>query len=146
MSQKTRYWLVVAVAVLLSAGGIGIAAVASSPADGGRGGAVAVAFSFFMLFVRRDYGARLLRAIIDDIPKLREHINALRGGKEPGPPFADGLDELKRNVEAIIVRLDNEASGQRNQNLALAVASIIGTITWGFGDWGAQWIHKLLVS
>ena len=63
MSQRLRYGLVVLASILLSVGGILIGAFVTQPADGGRGGAIAVALAFFVLFVRRDYGARVYAAI-----------------------------------------------------------------------------------
>lgn len=146
LSQKKRYVIFVIAAIALSAAGIVIAAFNSSPADGGRGGALAVAFSFLVLFVRRNYGARVYQAIIEDIPKLREQINALRENKQLESAHDDGLNELKRQITAIVSRLDTEASGQSVQNIALAVASVVGTIAWGFGDWIAQWINWFLVA
>lgn len=143
VSQQGLYRLVVLVSIVLSVGGIVIAACLTEPSDGGRGGAIAVAVAFFVLFVRRPYGARVYQALTKDLPKLREEIKNLREGKDrASTSVPDKLDDLKRQVTSIVSRLDVEADGQRNQNIALAWASCIGTLAWGFGDMIAKWLSR----
>jgi hypothetical protein len=136
--QNTRYVLVVITSIVLSVGGILIAAHRRDPSRGGQGGAVAVAFSFFVLFIRRDYGTRVYTAITKDLPNLRAQIKNLRDGNDPAAANSDGVAEVKRQITAIVARLETEAKGQKRQNIALALATVIGTIAWGFGDLGAQ--------
>ncbi|HEV2962129.1 MAG TPA: hypothetical protein VG649_09920 [Candidatus Angelobacter sp.] len=138
MSQRTRYGLVVLIAVVLSVAGVLIGAFVTDPADGGRGGAVAVALAFIVLFVRRDYGSRVYDALTKDIPALRQQIRNLREGKADVPKDGENLAEIKKQVTAIVSRLDTESDGQKDQNRALAWASCIGTIAWGFGDLAAK--------
>ncbi len=140
ISQVTRYTLVVVVSTLLSAGGIAIAVYRGDPSSGGRGGAIAVAVAFFVLFIRRDYGARVYAAITKDIPKLRAQIASLSKGSEPAAANRDGVLETERQITGIVARLATEAKGQKAQNIALALASIIGTLSWGFGDLVAQYL------
>jgi hypothetical protein len=138
ISQTTRYVLVVLASGVLSGVGIAIAVYRGDPSDGGRGGAIAVAFAFFVLFIRRDYGARVYAAVTRDIPNLRAQIDSLKDGSDPAILNNDGVPEIKRQITGIVARLETEAKGQRSQNIALALASIIGTISWGFGDLMAQ--------
>jgi hypothetical protein len=131
-------------AVLLSLGGILIGAFVTEPADGGRGGAIAVALAFLVLFVRRGYGARVYEAIARDLPAMREEVSKLRQGTAPATANAEDLAQVKRQVTAIVSRIDTEADGQKIQNRALAWASCIGTIAWGFGDMLAKWLSKVI--
>src|SRR5437870_4005109 len=122
MSQQTRYALVVWGAVALSAAGVVIGAFVTQPTDGGRGGAIAVALAFLVLFVRRDYGSRVYAAITKDVPALRDEINALRQGHAQAAPAAEDVAGIKRQVAAVVSRLDTESDGQKIQNRALAWA------------------------
>lgn len=144
MSQRWRYRIVVLSAILLSLGGILIGAFVTEPADGGRGGAVAVALAFLVLFVRRGYGARVYEAIAKDLPALREEVSKLRQGAAPVAANAEDLAQVRRQVTAIVSRIDTEADGQQIQNRALAWASCIGTIAWGFGDVLAKWLSRVI--
>jgi hypothetical protein len=130
--------------VFLSLGGILIGAFVTEPADGGRGGAIAVALAFLVLFVRRGYGARVYEAIARDLPAMREEVSKLRQGTAPATANAEDLAQVKRQVTAIVSRIDTEADGQKIQNRALAWASCIGTIAWGFGDMLAKWLSKVI--
>ena len=142
MSQNARYGLVVSVSIVLSAGGILLAAH-GDPSDGGRGGALAVALAFFVLFIRRNYGARVYEALTVELPSLKGQIAKLRAGGDPSAANSEGVDALKRQVTAIVARLETEAKGQRGQNIVLAAASIIGTLAWGFGDVIAKWLKAV---
>lgn len=144
MSQRWRYRIVVLGAIVLSLGGILIGAFVTEPADGGRGGAVAVALAFLVLFVRRGYGARVYEAIAKDLPAMREEVRKLRQGTAPTAANAEDLAQVKRQVTAIVSRIDTEADGQKIQNRALAWASCIGTIAWGFGDMLAKWLSRVI--
>jgi len=144
MSQQSRYGIVIAASILLSLGGIAVAAWWTTPEDGGRGGALAVALAFLVLFVRRNYGARVYDALTKDIPKLKEQIANLRQGKEPISEKEDP-HEMSRQLIAVVSRLDTEADGQNRQNYALAWASCIGTLAWGFGDIAARYLHSITV-
>jgi hypothetical protein len=143
MSQRSRYGAVIIGAVLLSLGGIAIGAWVTKPADGGRGGAIAVALAFLILFVRRDYGGRVYNAILKDFPDLKEQIASLREGKAPAPVVEGDAVKLNRRLIAIVSSLNTEADGQKRQNRALAWASCVGTVAWGFGDIAAAWLRHL---
>src|SRR5207237_343631 len=98
---------------------------------------------FLVLFVRRDYGSRVYAAITKDVPALRDEINALRQGQAQAAPAAEDVAGIKRQVAAVVSRLDTESDGQKIQNRALAWASCIGTVAWGFGDVAAAWLKAL---
>ena len=142
MSQRTRYGVVVLAAIVFSLTGIYVGAFVTDPSDGGPGGALAVALAFLVLFVRKDYGSRVYDALTKDIPALRQQISNLREGKTVTPKEAD-LGQIKTQVTAVVNRLDTESDGQKIQNRALAWASCIGTIAWGFGDIAAKWLRCL---
>jgi hypothetical protein len=143
MSQEFRYNSVVVASIALSLGGVAVGAWVTKPDDGGRGGAIAVALAFLILFVRRNYGARVYDALTKDIPSLRDQIISLRQGKEPLAKDMGDTGELRRQLIAMVSRLDIEADGQNRQNRALAWASCIGTIAWGFGDIFARHLQNI---
>lgn len=121
LSQKCRYWLVIGISTLLSIGGI-VASVIFK-IDGGLGGALAVAFSFYVLFLRMNFGHRTF-ATLEERAKTR--------GEET-------LESLTGKLNALIARINVEEDGQSVQNQALALASCIGTLAWGFGNIIASW-------
>lgn len=145
MSQQVRYGAIILASIILSLGGIAIGAWWAKPEDGGRGGAVAVAMAFFILFVRRNYGARVYDALTKDIPKLREQIASSRQGKKLEPETGD-VDEIRGQLTTLVSRLDTESDGQNRQNRALAWASCIGTLAWGFGDLLARYFQHITAS
>jgi hypothetical protein len=115
--QHWRFILVAGASFILSAVGIAIGVYEKCPADGERGGALATAIAFAALFVRPDYGLRIYeerkRKIPADLPKN---------------------EQLVLEVDAIAQALKLNSKGQKYQNYAIAAASLIGTIIWGFGD------------
>lgn len=115
MSERTSYRLIVAVCLFVSLGGICIAS-RTFPEQGGDGGAIGVAISVFVLFVRNDWGARA-QAV------LKHSIDA-----ESAKP-----EDLKGRIEAIEGRLRLDSGAQRGQNLALGISSAISTLACGFG-------------
>lgn len=105
-------------AILLSVAGIVYAVRWGTAVDGGRGGAVAVALTFFMLFMGRGTAEDALDA---EFP-------------ERTPPPPDLL--LKRVRNAVASMLD----WSRKEKTYLTVSSVTGTLVWGFGDWLARWL------
>jgi hypothetical protein len=145
LSESTRYNLVLASCVLLSLGGIVWAAAADSAADAGRGGAIAVAVSFVVMFLSRGYGARALLARMSTIDS-KVQLSRLAG--KPEPDDQTKIANLNHDVAAIAAALRTsqritDASLTR-QNRILAISSGIGTIAWGFGDWAVPMCKKLL--
>jgi hypothetical protein len=85
-------------------------------ADGGRGGAVAVAISFAAYFTAR--------------PTPTEMIEARNDAGEVGFDNLDIDARSKRLRSAISVMLDR----QTNEAVYLTISSVSGTLIWGFGD------------
>jgi hypothetical protein len=135
MTERQTYFLLTVVACGLSIGAIPVAAyLTKNAADGGRGGALAVALSFAMLFLNRDLGTKIFKILT----------------RKPTAPTPDGSDFLagaktaEEKTERLAVRvlawegkLNTDALGQSRQNKFLAVMSIVGTLAWGFGDMAA---------
>jgi hypothetical protein len=135
VSQKAKYFFIVAASASLSLLGIAWGAV-YEPSGGGRGAAVAVAFSFYVLFARGNWGISAQQAL--------ERETAAKTSDPESE--ADTLDTLASRLQAIKVRLNIDSDGQQVQNSALTKASIIGTLAWGFGDLPANWMNAWLKS
>lgn len=131
-------------AVVLSVGGVIFAAfVSKDMADGGRGGALADALALAALFGTRNYAADTYEALTTRAIELRSRILKLSGsGAVPGaiPNEESEIAEVKRRLGAFETRLRLDAQGAYTQNFALAVATFVGTVFWGFGDLFAAWL------
>jgi hypothetical protein len=130
-----KYLVVLAVAIALSVGGIAYAVHGSkNKDDGGRGGALAVAVAFIVLFVSRSQGARVYTILAEEGPELLNRIEAQAGATpDPAAKQADG-SPAETKVDALLAKLRTDANEQRIQNIYLALTSVIGTLAWGFGD------------
>lgn len=105
----------------LSGGGIVLAAFLGHPSEGGRGGALAVAVTFAMLFLGRSTAER----IMEDNPF-----------KHGGEDAAKQIGHLSKALSALV-------GWQRKEKPYLAWASVISTLAWGFGDLPAAWLFHL---
>ena len=120
--------------IVLSAGGIGWAALWDHAGDAGRGGALAVALSFAMLFLGRGTAESALEAQFTRDGRIVE-----RGHEEETPSEQLALD-VARVRNAVASMLD----WQQREKLWLTVSSVTGTLAWGFGDICAQWLCGLI--
>jgi hypothetical protein len=135
LSTKTRFVIVLCIAVLLSAGSIPFAAyVTKSAQDGGRGGALAVALSFAVLFLSRGYGTKVYDVLTKEAQAVNTNLQKIRGAAGGGALTSD------QKIDALVSKTTIDADVQHNQNVYLAWSSGIGTIAWGFGDIAAQWL------
>jgi hypothetical protein len=50
---------------------------------------------------------------------------------------------MKTNIDNLVKRIDRDAKSQRQKDQFLVWASIIGTMTAGFGDLAAKWISAI---
>jgi hypothetical protein len=98
--------------IALSAGGVAYAIHCGSASDGGRGGALAVALSFFMLFAGRGTPENAMEAVL------------------PGNQQGDVEFEIARLRGAVTSLLDWQAK----EKIYLTTSSVVGTLAWGFGD------------
>ncbi len=123
---------VMIICVAVSVAGVAYAVWQDEAAAGGRGGALAVALTFAMLFLDRDTAKDIIETDLssaakdDHIPvdddNLRTYLSTMR-------------TEQAKTRNALATILD----WQNKQKWPLAVSSIFGTVCWGFGDLFAQW-------
>jgi len=134
-TTRRRFIAVAVVATLLSVGGILIAALWSKDAgDGGRGGALAVALSFLVLFLSRAYGSQAYTILTEGASDLENALTQLRDDRA-----GKSKPAYEAKVDALVTKADIEATAQSTQNRYLAFSSVVGTIAWGFGDTAAGW-------
>jgi hypothetical protein len=137
-STTQKYLAILILAIALSAGGIAYAVHCSkNQDDGGRGGALAVALAFVVLFVSRGQGAKVYDILADEGPELLKKIEALQVTR---PALGETAGKVANNptaetrVNALVAKLRTDSNDQRKQNIYLAFTSVIGTLAWGFGD------------
>lgn len=106
----------------LSGGGIVLAALLGHPNEGGRGGALAVALTFAILFLGRSTAERIME----------------------NNPFKNGNDDAEKKIGHLSKALSALVGWQRKEKVYLAWASVVSTLAWGFGDLPAGWIADLL--
>lgn len=124
-SQKSALRFVLWASIASCVGGVAIAVLGTGEAaDGGRGGAVAVALSFGALFAARDIPERTLFAT--------------RAGQ--GKPIINDDNELADTKLGVLrTTLAAMLDAQSLEKRYLTASSVIGTLTWGFGDGVARW-------
>jgi hypothetical protein len=146
-STTQKYLAILVLAIALSAGGIAYAVHCSkNKDDAGRGGALAVALAFVVLFVSRGQGARVYDILAVEGPELLKKIDEPQAAKpEPGAGPAlvpqdllaaalAGKSPAEIKMDALLVKLRRDSDDQRIQNIYLAFTSVIGTLVWGLGD------------
>lgn len=144
LSPKARYRILLWFCIGSSLLGIIIAVcVTKDPADGGRGGAVAVALALFNLFINKGYGLRLYEARTKVIPKLIASFQRL-GHLEPAQTPAPAAETAEAVRDGLIDAVNVETKEQAKQNLYLAISTFAGTLVWGFGDIISRWVINLL--
>lgn len=130
-------------AIVLSVGGVLVAAFCTKDAaDGGRGGALADALALAALFGTRNYAADTYEALTTGAEQLKSRIWRLKaiGTPPESAPEASELKKIGARISAFETRLKLDAQGAYAQNFALAIATAVGTIFWGFGDIFARWV------
>lgn len=129
-TTKARFRAVLAASCVLCALGILVAVFLTKDIDdGGRGGAAAVALSFAILFVSRGYGSRIYQALTKEAAAIRANLTALSGDAED-----QAVVGTEDKVNALVSKTTIESQTQEIQNVYLAWSTVIGTLTWGFGD------------
>lgn len=153
MTQKQTYLTVFFISVAFSIGGIPFAAfVTKDAADGGRGGAIGSTLALLFIFISRDYGTKLYEALTRELPDLKARIEKKKAGAPAGGEERMGTieervarlelkaTEAKTELSTLVTRINIDAQGNRSQSIWLAVATCIGTMTWGFGDLAAKYL------
>jgi hypothetical protein len=125
ISQPWRYVLLISSSLFLSCAGVIWAVSIKSVSDGGRGGALAAVVALCAIFLRPDYGI----------------INYQKNEKHISEAHLSEIHQLIKKHEALVKAIKINSDGQTHQNRALVIASIIGTIFWGFGDKFATWLQ-----
>ena len=116
MNQQKRLLLWMLASFASSIAGVVYAISWGTACDGGRGGAVAVAFAFGALFTARSLPAKYIEQL-----------------DSAGVPQFDSLpvdERIKGLKSALAVLLDR----QRLETLYLTLASVSGALVLGFGD------------
>lgn len=102
-------------ASLFSAIGVAYAVLCSGDADdGGRAGSLVVALSFGFLFLGNRTSDKVYRILTEEIDILSI--------------------ERPTVFDALKTRIDLQRQEDLERNRYLAIASVIGTLFWGFGD------------
>jgi hypothetical protein len=115
-SQRSRLRWTLAACLVACAAGVVYAVGWGEAADGARGGAVAVAIAFYMLFTGRGTAVRVL-----------EQRDAQ--GK---PVINNGT--VEQRIGLVATATSTLIDSAREERRYLAAASVIGTLVWGFGD------------
>lgn len=137
-SETRRYQVLLGLVVALCLGGVLAAAfVTQNRADGGRGGVLAVAVSFAALFLGRSYGTKVYDIIASEAATLSATLRKIDGRPDPAP--APATSDAER-VNGLAAKIKTDAAAQTLQNKYLAAASVLGTLTAGFGDVAAGWL------
>ena len=97
-------------------------------ASAGRGGAIAVAFSFGILFFTTSRGNELLASATTNTPRI---IAAM---KETVADDKGGSPEPNSVLSAIVMDKGEREKDVLVQSTLLSISGILGTIVWGFGD------------
>lgn len=120
-TQKQRLVGVLVASIVVCATGVVYATWCGTASDGGRGGAIAVAISFAALFAARDTSADILE------------MKSASGRIEFELLTAEQRIGLLKSAIASLI------DAQRLEKRFLTWSSVIGTLTWGFGDVVAAW-------
>lgn len=104
------------------ASGILYAVLFCEAADGGRGGAVAVALAFAALF--------------SSSPAIPELIEA---PDHSGKPAFETLP-IDKQIARLRIAVPEMQDRQRDENRFLVLTSVVGTLVWVFGDVAAYWL------
>lgn len=133
MTERSMRWAILIGSVALSAGGIALAASGQIQiASGGRGGALAVAWSLAGFFLRNDL-TQQLRAIFTAPDTFMPATVA----QDEGTAVEKRIGRVENRVQAIEVAGTASVNSQRKMERFVAIATAIGTLSWGFGDWVA---------
>lgn len=126
-SGTGRLWLVMWLCIAVSVGGVLYAVFLGVADDGGRGGALAVAVTFAMLFLDRRTSKDYLEMQLPPDPAAK---NIPTQDEALKAHLADMATNQIQTRNAFAAMLDWGDC----QKWPLAFSSVIGTVFWGFGD------------
>ena len=109
--------------IALSAGGIVYAVHCGVAADGQRGGGLAVALTFFMLFLGRGTAEA---ALAQQPPPAPEG--------DARTPEQKQNDAVKFDMSNLRNSLASMFDWNSHEKIYLLIASVVGTLVWTFGD------------
>lgn len=133
--ELATHRMVLLASVILSAAGVAAGYFWENPDFGGRGGAIAVAISLVALFANKPHG----REYFELRMYWRDQFEAQLATNERQEP---SLERLAKDLTDIAKWLKIDIEGQGRLNIYMSIGAAIGTIVWGFGDWG----DKLLLG
>jgi hypothetical protein len=131
LSQTGLYYVFIVGSVLCALGQFAYGVHICSKDDAVRGGAIPVLVSFLLLFLRRNYGERSFENFRVANPEIAKKLDEVAGTKNI-PVFTQ--EENTKLSLGILSRMNVEAGEQKAQNIALFIASVIGTAILAFGD------------
>jgi len=136
------YWrMYVSVLICLSSIALGLGGIwwavhrTHCDTDGGRGGAIADAIALFVIFLDRSYASSLYDMISSMTPTEDNSI---------GPINRSTVREIVvSEIKTLEGLLAVDAKLVRLQSFFLALATLVGTLCWGFGDiWARHYVGK----
>jgi hypothetical protein len=137
-SPSAAYGATTAAAVLLSVAGVVYAVHWGEASDGGRGGALGCTLTFLIFFLTRSTPEQALQAPL--LPGRAEEPDVLA---LPAPADADEmgsqLQRLKQQTARLRAAVASMLDAAAREKLYLSIASVVSTLTWGFGDKLAGW-------
>ncbi|MFT4100630.1 MAG: hypothetical protein QM674_06250 [Burkholderiaceae bacterium] len=141
-TEKFLRRAVLVLAAVFSVAGIAFGAwISGEPVDGGRGGAIAVAITLVVYFLRHDLSSDIRAALTKIGPEVETALDSLEQN-EPRIGAGGSVDMLSNRVDALEASSQIHAASDKKLNRAVAMASAIGTLTWGFGDWAVMLIQR----
>lgn len=121
-SQKQQLRLVAGASLVACSAGIAYAVSCGTADDAQRGGAVAVALSFLMLFAGHPTAEKTLEE------KDEAHQYKLQTATD------------KDRIDLLVTAATTQLDAARNEKLWLTFSSVLGTLVAGFGDILAAWL------
>lgn len=125
VQQGYRYLFVAIASVVVSVGGVLVAVYFRNEKLGSIGGVISTALAFCVLFIRKDWGLLMYKRRMGRIP------NTL-----------SPTEKSQYQIDCVVQAFEINSSGVTIQNLALAAATIVGTV---FAAYGERWA-KLLIG
>ena len=126
-------YLILFLSLILSVGGMIL--FHDQPTNAGRGGAIAVAVSFFVMFVNYGSRHRTIAILVDEASTMKTLLAKFEGKKASETDRIEALEARVNGLsKALVLSRNIDTTSSKSQNLMLAISSIVGTLAWGFAD------------